>query len=207
MTSSGTSSSHSTGSACACFSTGQWLINNLSPCIVSGGSGDGPPYYVVSTVAVDDAGQFECPSITTIPPPTPTQSWSTDALTVDCAGQYQLCYTLKAGSSASPQPTDCVVATVCVSVDYAEAGVSQTLPPLAGWGGNGSTCSTQFAETGGYAELSVEGTSTSAVCQNLDNSAGPPLVFDRVTYCPTSCNTDPSGPNCMSCGQGTSGTF
>jgi hypothetical protein len=32
-------------------------------------------------------------------------------------------------------------------------------------------------------------------------------VFNRVSYCPLSCNTNPSDPKCMNCMQGGGGNF
>jgi hypothetical protein len=192
--------------ACKCFSSGQWLINNLSPCFVSGNAQNTAPFYAVSTIQEGDAGNAQCPSISGVPVPAPSQPWSTDSLTVDCEGHFKLCYTLKAGSSANPMPSDCVVATSCTEGDYTTANMSQTFPPLPGWtGGSDTTCATAFNTTGGYGEMSVVG--LSELCEKIDNGSGQPLVFNRVQYCPTACNSNPSGPGCMNCMQGGSGMF
>jgi hypothetical protein len=62
---------------------------------------------------MDAAGDAHCPStISTTPPPAPQpgKPWSTNRLTVDCAGQFRLCYNLRAshapystGGSVPPQ--------------------------------------------------------------------------------------------------------
>jgi hypothetical protein len=33
------------------------------------------------------------------------------------------------------------------------------------------------------------------------------LVFNRVNYCPLTCNTNPTDPACTNCMQGGSGSF
>jgi hypothetical protein len=192
--------------ACKCFSGGQWLINNLSPCFVSGSSSGSGPVYAVSTIQQGDGGAAACPAISGPPPvPAPSQPWSTDSLTVDCPGHYNLCFSLKAGSASSPKSTDCTVMTVCTEADYPTANVTEVIPPLPGWTTTSDTCSTQFNTSGGYGEMTVQG--LSELCEKVDNGMGGPMVFNRVQYCPTACDTDPSGAGCMDCMQGGSGSF
>jgi hypothetical protein len=193
--------------ACECFSMGRWAIDNLSPCFVSYGAGGGPPTYAVSTY-IDSAGNAQCPSsIGATPPPAPQPGtdWSTDSLTVDCAGQFHLCYTLRAGNAMTPHDTDCVVAETCVDTWYPTAGVMQTLPPLPSWTSTDSACAGSFASTGGYGEMSVQGFSIE--CDEVGDVGGGRYVFNRVNYCPLACNTDPTGPGCTGCMMGGSGSF
>jgi hypothetical protein len=68
-----------------------------------------------------------------------------------------------------------------------------------------TACATQFATTGGYGEMSVEGTSIE--CDDIGDGSGGRYVFNRVNYCPLSCNTNPSGPGCAGCMMGGSGSF
>jgi len=189
--------------ACKCFSSGQWAIANLSPCFW-GTDGSGGAQSTINPAAP------AC--FTTQPPAIPTSDWSTDTVTADCVGTFTLCYTLKAGLGSSPQPTDCTVAQVCTTNYYPVAGQVTPFPDLAAWATTTSaqnTCAAQFATTGGYGEMSVTG--ESELCEAIGdvNDAGvqTPYVFNTVTYCPLSCNTDPSGPGCANCMSGGGGTF
>jgi hypothetical protein len=185
--------------ACKCFSAGKWAIANLSPCFADTGAGPGSGG--ASSSYQDATGNAQCASTTG----TPTQPWSTDTLTVDCAGHYKLCYELKAGKASSPQPTDCSVGKVCVDADYPTANMAFPMPDLPGWAGTDTQCAVSFATTGGYGEMSVVG--LSVLCDKVDDGSGNPYVFNRVQYCPLSCNTTPTGPGCQGCGQGGSGGF
>ncbi|MFO0681898.1 MAG: hypothetical protein U0234_07605 [Sandaracinus sp.] len=193
--------------ACECFSAGRWAIDNLSPCFVSSGAGGTPPIYAVSTFIDPASGNAMCPrSITSVPPPPePGTDWSTDALTVDCAGQFHLCYTLRAGDATMPHDTDCVLAETCVDTWYPTANAMQTLPPLPAWTSSDTACALAFTTTGGYGEMSVQGLSIE--CNEIGDTSGSRYVFNRVRYCPTSCNTNPSAPECANCMQGGSGNF
>jgi hypothetical protein len=188
--------------ACKCFSGGQWKIDNLSPCFVNYGAQS----YAVSTYQ-DATGMAQCPGAPGGPPPMPQpgSNWSTDSLKVDCAGHFKLCFTLKAGMAASPMPTDCTVVQVCSEADYTMANMVQTFPPLPAWVGMDPVCATQFANTGGYGEMSVIGQSVR--CDAVDDGMGGPMVFNRVQYCPLSCSMNPTGPGCANCMQGGSGMF
>jgi len=190
--------------ACNCFSQGQWQIDNLSPCFVtySGGA-----TYSVSTY-MDGGGQAHCPSsISATPPPQPQPGtvWSQDRLNVDCAGQFQLCYTLKAGDAENPQPGDCTLVSVCVDTWYDTPGAPLELPPLPAWTSNNQACAQQFMNSGGYGEMSVIGESIE--CDTIDDGAGGEYVFLRINYCPLSCNNNPTAPGCENCGNGASGWF
>jgi hypothetical protein len=189
--------------ACKCFSSGKWAIANLSPCFIT----DGTTTYAVSTYIDPTSMSATCPAQDTMPPFTPTsQPWSTDTLTVDCEGEFKLCYTLKAGSASSPMASDCVVAgPICTSDFYSTANMPQTFPPLPSWVGTDTACAAAFNSTGGYGEMSVVG--KSELCEVIDNGSGGGLVFNRVQYCPSSCNTNPSGAGCTNCMQGGSGGF
>lgn len=187
--------------ACRCFSQGRWEIDNLSPCFITYGSGQ---VYAVSTTVVGGAAM--CPSVpSTPPPPVPPGNWSTDRLTVDCEGRFELCYTLRAGDFEAPSDTDCVLAETCVETWYAERDVTQELPPLPSWTSSDTACARQFRDSGGYGEMSVRGLSVE--CDAIDDGAGGRYVFNRVNYCPLSCNTMPDAPGCERCMMGGSGTF
>lgn len=188
--------------ACHCFSAGQWAIANLSPCFIDYGAG---MTYAVSTYQ-DASGAPQCPSVSGAPPPSPMgPTWSTDTLNVDCQGHFRLCYTLKAGNATTPSPADCTVAQTCVEDWYDTPGATQTFPPLPSWVGASSSCAGQFATSGGYGEMSVQGLSIE--CDLIDDGSGAPFVFNRVNYCPLSCNTDPTAPGCAMCMSGGSGSF
>jgi len=189
--------------ACTCFSKGQWEIKNSAPCFVNYPNGQ---TYAVSTF-VDSSGKATCPkNLSATPPPKPEagQVWSANTLTVDCTGQFKLCYTIKAGDATKPAATDCVLAQSCTDAWYATKGAPQDLPPLPGWSSNDPACADTFDKLGGYGEMSVTGISVE--CEPIDDN-GKPLVFHRITYCPLKCNTQPTLPECVSCGNGASGGF
>jgi hypothetical protein len=212
---------------CGCFSTGQWNIANVVPCIYTyNGAHPGDPNsttYALSTYPPGgDAGTgAQCPNGPTPPvpppPPTPAQNWSTDTLTADCTGHFKLCYQLRAGSYDSPKPTDCGVLAnpVCVEGDYPQKGVVTPFPPISAWLGTNTACAAQFGSTGGYGEMSVQGAPwvcSKASCSacNIDNGSGGSLVFNRIKYCPLKCATcgNPcSDPDCQKCYDGAQGTF
>jgi hypothetical protein len=180
--------------ACQCFSSGQWNIVNLSPCTYEMGSMD------YGAASVLSGSTITCPSTTW--PPTPPATWSTDTVKVDCAGTFTLCYTIKAGSATSPQPTDCVVGQACVTDSYTTANTVQPFPPLPGWAGSTAAeaaCAAQFNATGGYGQMTVQG--KSEYCQGIGaDDGGAPMVFNTLPY----CGPD-AGPSCQSGGSGTFG--
>ena len=185
--------------ACQCFSAGQWKIADLSPCFVTSGNTD----YAVSSYL--NGTTVECPKAVAPPEPKPTQDWSTDTLNVDCAGHFKLCYEIKAGSASAPSTSDCSVAKVCTEADYPTANMDTAFPNLPSWTGSDSACATKFVTSGGYGEMSVIG--EDILCDAIDDGKGNAFVFNRVTYCPLSCNSNPNGAGCMNCQQGGSGSF
>lgn len=193
--------------ACRCFGEGRWQIDNLSPCFVDYGATRG--VYAVSTYIGSD-GIARCPDLPpgASPPPSPQPgtNWSTDRLSVDCEGRFNLCYTLKAGSADAPSDTDCVLARVCTGdIWYPERDAVMELPPLPSWTSPDSACALRFRDSGGYGEMSVLGLSIE--CDPVDDGSGGEYVFNRVNYCPIRCNTDPTLPECEGCMMGGSGTF
>jgi hypothetical protein len=154
-----------------------------------------------TTVAVSTSiqgGQIQCPPNVDAVPSVP---WSTDTLTIDCTGLFKLCYTIKAGDPKNPLPTDCVLAQSCVEAYYPVANQPFTMPPLPAWLSDASmsACVQKFINSGGYGEMSVDGQSDE--CEKVNK------VFQRVTYCPLSCN-DPNPPaSCAQCTPGGGGNF
>jgi hypothetical protein len=189
--------------ACKCFSSGQWAITDLSPCFET--YADNSDYAFSSFIGAD--GGVVCTGSSTEPPPVPGEPWSDDTVKVDCAGQFTLCYTIKAGSATNPQPTDCVIGKSCVSGPYPTANVVQAFPPLPAWGNlNNAACSATFIASGGYGEMTVQGQSVD--CEGIGaNDGGAPEVFNRVPYCSFACTQNPSGSGCGSCQTMGGGTF
>jgi hypothetical protein len=188
--------------ACTCFSGGTWAIANLEPCfltVTNGGTMTTTAF--ASTPAASPSMAPTCPFDMSTGVPTIPASWSSDTLQADCTGSFTLCYTIKAGDPKNAQTTDCVLAKACSSGYYGVANQTQMWPDLAGWvsGASMSACVQQFVNTGGYGEMSVHGQSDE--CDAVDK------VFQRVTYCPSSCNTNPAGAGCQGCGNGGSGMF
>jgi hypothetical protein len=188
--------------ACGCFSQGQWHIDNLVPYFFMYSDGK---TYSQSTTQDPDSGATVFPVIPDggvglpEPPPAPGGPWSTDQLTVDCAGNFALTYTLKAGDYNNPKPTDCVLASVSLpSTYYPTADVAMPFPILPAWTADAShtACANQFHTMGGYGEMSVLG--ESVLCQQIDNGSGGSFVFHRIQYC---------APGATNCGQDGSGTF
>jgi hypothetical protein len=181
--------------ACRCFSNGEWAISNLVPCIYH----EGDTVHVTSS-RPDDSGGFHCD-----PDGTKQTDWSPNTLNVECAGQFKLCYTLKAGDVEQPKNSDCVLHQECLDVWYPEPSQTQTLMDLPGWSADDDHCAQQFADSGGYGEMSVLGTSIE--CDAVDDGKGQPYVFKRTRYCSTKCPSTPDAPECRACGTGGSGRF
>jgi hypothetical protein len=172
--------------ACKCFSTGQWAIANVEPCIFFDGNNQ-----ATGAVSTYESGNTPtCPAMLM-----PNGDWSTDNIKVDCAGEFNLCYTIRAGDVKNPQPTDCVVGKACVQGWVPMANVVTPLPNLPGWLGGSASCAEQFATTGGYGEMSVYGFSDH--CEKIGDMSMP-YVFEREPYCPL---MNPP-PNCQSGGSG-----
>ena len=187
-------------SACQCFSSGTWALSNLSPCIYAGARGT---YLYSSTLSA--TGGILCGSNVPDPPPRPAEDWSTSTLNVDCAGQFKLCYSIKAGDVDNPKPGDCTIMQTCVDVWYPEARQDVALPALPSWVSSDTRCAGQFEQNGGYGEMSVIGKSIE--CDAVDDGKGQPYVFHRTDYCPPSCQNTPNTDACRACQTGGSGMF
>jgi hypothetical protein len=183
------------GPCSACFAHGQWSIDNLSPCLLTGAD---QAKVTVAISTIESANQSQCPSDFSA---APTQAWSSDHLTIDCAGHYRLCYTLKAGDPSNPSASDCVVAQSCAEGDATMSSAPQAWPPLPGWiaSTSATACAQSFYDGGGYGEESVTGSPNG--CGTIGKT------FVRVWYCPLACN----GPNppaaCANCQSGGSSSF
>lgn len=188
--------------ACRCFSKGKWELSNLVPCIVDDPNSDAT--YLYSSIP-NSSGGYSCGSVLELPPTKPSESWSTSRLNVDCAGQFQLCYALKAGKAGAPKADDCVLMKKCFDVWYDKAGKSQDLPDLPGWVAEDPTCAARFKNTGGYGEMSVLG--KSAECDPVDDGNGKAYVFERTTYCKPDCNETPDSEECRDCSVNGAGDF
>jgi hypothetical protein len=188
--------------ACRCFSKGKWDLSNLVPCIVDDPE-DGATYLYSSRP--DSSGGYTCGSVVDLPPAAPSERWSTSRLNVDCAGQFELCYTLKAGKASAPKSDDCTLTRKCFDVWYEKAGKSQDLPDLPGWVATDTKCALRFKSVGGYGEMSVRGKSEE--CDPVDDGKGNAYVFERTTYCRPDCNETPNAEECKDCSVSGSGDF
>ena len=67
-------------------------------------------------------------------------------------------------------------------------------PPLPGWLAppSAAACVAQFASTGGYGQMSINGQSD--LCQ-LEGQQS----FGMQTYCPTACTGSNPPPSCATC--------
>jgi hypothetical protein len=179
--------------ACKCFSAGAWKIDNLQPCFVTSSTGN-----YATSASCDPNG----PIPPHAPPSTP---WSPNTVTVDCAGHFKLCYSLKAGDAKNPKPTDCSLMTVCTEDDYVDANKPQNFPELPAWSSTNATCVDQMIDGSPiYGEMTVQG--KSVLCDEISDG-GKPLVFNRVQYCPMDCASRPTDPDCSKCGSSGGGQF
>jgi hypothetical protein len=185
--------------ACGCFSSGTWAIDNLVPCIHPSGM------HVYSSIP--SGGFPSCGENVPAPPPLPGADWSENTLTVDCAGQFRLCFAIKAGDIERVQADDCMVMQHCIDVWYPEAGATQQLPPIPAWVSADTQCAALFEPSRGigYGEMTVIGETIE--CGAIDDGAGNPYVIHRTKYCDQSCQQTPDAPQCSSCGTGASGMF
>jgi hypothetical protein len=186
--------------ACKCFSAGQWKLDNLSPCFFSDNMNT--PGNLGATSTTLSGNMVQCPSEMGTPLVPPNMPWSNDTVTADCAGHFRICYALKAGDAKNPSPKDCTVSQVCTEADYTQVNMPQQFPPLPAWATTDQAaiaCAQKFATSGGYGEMSVTG--KTITCDTFSR------VFNRVNYCPLSCNQNPNGPNCQGCGNGGGGNF
>jgi hypothetical protein len=187
--------------ACGCFSRGKWSLTNLSPCIFHGDM----TYLYSSVLGPNNTLDCGGPFLNSDVPPAPEEDWSESTLNVDCAGQFHLCFTIKAGDVNNPMPSDCVITEQCLDVWYGEANVDQKLETFPGWNTTDSACSTKFDLEGGYGEMSVKGLSVE--CDEVGDGRGGAYVFHRTNYCPPSCQDTPNTPECVNCVTGGSGSF
>jgi hypothetical protein len=120
----------------------------------------GATLYAVSTY-LDGQNRAQCPTLSASQPPPPRPqagtNFSPNFLTVDCTGQFELCYVIRAGDATRPSPSDCVVARTCTMAWYPEANQRRELPPLPAWTGSDPTCARRFVDGGGYGEMTVRG--------------------------------------------------
>lgn len=182
--------------ACRCFSNGQWMLKNLVPCIYEGDEGK---VRVTSSIPDEEQG-FRCEGDTQ-----PAEDWTASTLKAECAGRFELCYTIKAGDVERPKTSDCVVKRLCIETWYAEPGQAQSLPGLPAWRAADDDCTRTFVEKGGYGEMAVHGLSSE--CDDVDDGDGSPYVFKRTRYCSPRCASQPGLPECKACGTGGSGQF
>ena len=198
--------------ACACFSFGEWKIDNTSPC---NWSLDGTNYFAYSTV-YDKGSQTTSfcsqDSHASGPGQVPSGIWSTNTLKVDCAGTFKLCYRIRAGTYETPNASDCILGEVCIDAVYEKENEVQQLPDLPAWAGTDQACSKKWeSETPanvspGYGEMVVKGQTVR--CDEVGNAGGQTeYVFHRVKYCPRICRdeankNDPACVDCQLKGQG-----
>ena len=179
--------------ACRCFASGAWALDNLVPCVDAAG----PTLY---SSRPDATSGFACDPLVEMR----STVWTSSRLKVDCAGQFELCYTLKAGRADDPQPTDCTLMRSCVDVWYERAGEAQPLPDLPGWVSADRACAARFIDIGGYGEMSVRGRSVE--CEPVDDGEGGAYVFARTAYCGPECANSDS-EECQRCSASGGGDF
>jgi hypothetical protein len=175
-------------------------LSNLVPCIQNSAKG----VFIYSSHPDDEHG-FECSAVSGARQAAPVEDWSDSTLEVECAGQFKLCYTMKAGRASQPKPSDCTLMHSCIDVWYGDAGELQELPALPGWAASDAACAKRFVDVGGYGEMSVIG--LSAECDPVDDGHGAPYVFLRTGYCDSACASTPDADGCRECSSNGSGNF
>lgn len=198
--------------ACKCFSLGQWKIANLSPCIAQFTPGGGSTQYTAVSTVEEAPNTYGCVNYTG-PATKPTTDWSTDTLKVDCAGTFQLKYRIRQGNFDAPNAaTDCVLGEVELpAAYYPTPNVEMTWPNLPAWIGNDAACAKKWddiSKTGvspGYGEMIVKG--ESVLCDKIDDGSGGDFIFNRIKYCPSTCNANPTAPECVACQTSGQGQF
>ncbi len=196
--------------ACSCFSVGEWKIANTSPCLRQQGAG----YYAYSTVLDSGKATYCGPDGPIAPEGTaPPGIWSTNTLTVDCAGHFKLCFRIRAGDYDHPKADDCILGEVCTDADYKEANVEQQLPDLPTWAGKDNACAKKWESdtpenvSPGYGEMVVKGETVR--CEAINDGNGNEFVFHRVQYCARSCRNpaNANNPECVQCQLAGKGKF
>lgn len=182
--------------ACKCFSAGKWDLTNVVPCYLNSNG----TYFATSA-----AGSACSANASMTAPAVP---WSKDTLTVDCAGHFKLCFTIKVGDAKNPQPSDCVITSVCTEGDYTDVNKPQAFPDLPGWSNTtASACVEKMfnPSTTSYGEMTVQGKSVR--CDDISDTNGQPLVFKRVPYCASDCAANSTRADCVSCQASGTGGF
>lgn len=126
------------------------------------------------------------------PQPQPAMPWSALRASSQCAGTGQFCVTVWAGEVGGAD--DCELTRVCSAVAAPGGQQVVDLAALPSWTAASSACAQRYEQEGGYLEFSVD--SEQLGCEREDGSKR------VVPLCPSRCQTDPSGPNCDSCGNG-----
>jgi hypothetical protein len=186
------------GERCSCFSVGTWAIANTSPCIWSP---DGDSYYAYSTVLgpAPDFAAVNCTQASHLENDVmPSSVWSSDTLTVDCAGDYNLVFRIHAGDAKNKHAEDCTLGEVSIQTGFVEARKSvndpevvNTLPDLPAWVGKDDACAKKWEHdtpedvSPGYGDMIVKGKSVQ--CDEIDDGHGNEFVFHTVTFCPRIC--------------------
>jgi hypothetical protein len=193
--------------ACSCFSVGVWNIANTSPCLWQEGGGA----YAYATV-LEDGKVTNCGDAKPVPPAgtAPPGIWSTNNLKVDCAGEFDLIFRIRAGDYNNPSPNDCILGESTIKADYKVADVVQELPPLPTWAGKDNACAKKWEldtpanVSPGYGEMIVKGQTV-----RCDAIGGEDFVFHRVQFCARTCRDPANAANaeCVACQLAGKGEF
>ena len=127
------------------------------------------------------------------PQPVPAIPWSKLRISSQCAGNGQLCVTLKAGQENNLSPDDCLLTTQCTAFDYTTPGQVAELAPLGAWVAESSECALRYEQLGGYLEFRVDSAQLGCGMSADD--------VTRVAVCPTRCEADPTAAGCEICGE------
>jgi hypothetical protein len=181
----------SADSAATCACPLDWQIDNLSACV-------SPHTAFTSTLVYSSYltdGTIKCDTAKgDFPQPPSTRTWSTQRISSPCTGSGTLRLRVRQGNSDSASESDCVLGEYSVDFDYGTADEPLELAALPSWSVQDQECARAYEEEGGYLEFVIESDA-------LGCGAGDAHV-SYVNICPLRCDTDPDGPDCDACGNG-----
>jgi hypothetical protein len=178
---------------CACAQPGSWQLANISPCFWH----DGDQIFMYSS-RILESGRLDCGTATIGEPPTPpAPTWSSSSIELSCAGDFEVCWEIRAGVAEDPKPSDCVVVRVCTRFEYSQAGERIALPDLPAWVASDPACVESFDAEGGYGLATLQG-----ALDACGGSTPEPAVFAVRNYCSPRCHAMPTAQGCNDCGLG-----
>lgn len=177
-------------SAATCTCPLDWQVDNLAVCVSAHTAFTSTLVY--SSYLTDE--KITCDSAKSFPQPAPVRAWSEQRIASPCTGSGTLRLRVRQGRSESASENDCMLAEQVVDFDYPTANEHLELGALSSWSAQDQECARAYEQQGGYLEFVIE--SDQLGC----GATGAKVKY--VDICPLRCDTDPSGPGCDECGNG-----